>query len=174
MEGDKEHPTRQGEHTWTDNVPLNIIWSVHVLMSALKKSPSYPKSIHLVICVYIFKHACRCAHAGRRGDRHGGGPVSQPEPSAHRHLQCQLGPGGRRQNGGRPGQARQRSLPARSDRGLRLRASVCLWERENYFLSVCGFHSALSNWTVQAWEDTSRMNKAVFDPWTIRDKGNVL
>lgn len=44
---------------------------------------------------------------------------------------------------------------------------VCLWAfmwDRNDLLPVCGFLSAVSNWTVQAWEDTSKKNKAVFDP----------
>lgn len=40
---------------------------------------------------------------------------------------------------------------------------VFVWCR-NYLLPVCRFLSAVSNWTVQAWEDTSGKNKAFFDP----------
>lgn len=62
----------------------------------------------------------RCAYAGWRGDRCGGGPLPQPQLAAHPHLQRQLGPRGWREDGRRPRQASQGGLPPRSHWGQSL------------------------------------------------------
>lgn len=112
----------------------------------------------------MWKCACRCAYAGRRGDWHGGGPVTKSEPPAHRHLQCQLGPWGRWQNSRRACKIGQRSVPARSYRGV----YVCLFERKTISCLRC-FLSAASNWTVHAWEATDGRTKQ-FLTLTIRNR----
>lgn len=125
------------------------------------------RSLHFV-CVWYC--GCRCAYAGRRGDRHGGGPVSQSESPTHRHLQRQLGPRGWWQNCWWTCQTGQGSLPAWSDRG----ECPIVWQ--SYLLPACCFLSAVSNWTVQAWEDTSGKNKTVFDldiyEWEVMSSKN--
>lgn len=118
----------------------------------------------LIYCVY--KCGCRCAYAGRRGDWHGRGPVTKSEPPAHWHLQCQLGPRGWWQNRGWACKIGQRSFPARSYRGGYMCA--CLCERKT-ISCLCCFLSAVSNWTVHAWERTDGRTKQ-FLTLTIRNR----
>lgn len=119
----------------------------------------------MLIYIWMWKCDCRCSYAGWRGHWHGGGPVAKSEPSAHWHLQCQLGPWGWWQNRRWACKIGQRSFPARSYRGVHVRACLCVWKTLSCLRC---FLSVVSNWTVHAWEDTDGRRKE-FLTLTIRN-----
>lgn len=92
----------------------------------------------------------RCADVGRRGNRCCRGSISQPELPAHPHLQRQLGPRGRWEDGGWPCQACQRSVPAgghRGESGTSVRSSRQVSDRLNVSQSLSALISTSASGT---------------------------
>lgn len=77
--------------TWILILPNNDIKCLEIPLNCLVNIRRWICFVR-VLYLHLF---IRCANAGWRCNRYGGGQVSEPSAATHRHLQCQLGPGWR-------------------------------------------------------------------------------
>lgn len=92
---------------WREGMVAQV-WHIPVqqpcpICEAVTLACSYPFVLIFINCrnVSCLSPSRRCANAGWRCDRYGGGQVSEPSSAAHRHLQRQLGAGWWREDRGR-------------------------------------------------------------------------